>query len=66
MARYSRDPYWITTKRRGECVKCKTAIAKGEQAFYYPLERKTCCKGCGEGASAEFEAARFDEDFGAR
>lgn len=63
------DPRWITAKFAGECQgragECKAPIKRGESAFYYPNGRKLLGRscGCGETASAEFDAARQDEAF---
>ena len=62
MARYSRDPYWMTTRYAGECAGCDKKIPKGARAYYYPNGRRIFCEGCGNAKSAEFESQRWDED----
>lgn len=62
MRRYSGDPYWITCKYPGKCRKCGATIKKGSKAFRYKdgsLYGGDC--GCGDAASADFEACAFDE-----
>lgn len=63
MRRYSNDPRWITVRYPGKCAKCAADIPAGREAFYYPSTRslhgKDC--GCGDTASADFNALAFDE-----
>lgn len=65
MPRYANDPRWITAKFRSNCstTTCRKLIAKGDRIFYYPSCKSVKCTECGEAASAEFEAAKADEDF---
>lgn len=62
MARYSNDPRWVEARFPGKCARCGASIAKGARAFFYPSSRSLYCAGdCGDEASADFEAAAFDE-----
>lgn len=56
-------PYWLTARRAGHCSKCHREIRRGSRIFYYPTTRTVLCAGehCGEQASREADAARFDE-----
>lgn len=62
--RYSNDPRWITAKFDSICCRCKTKIAKGFDAFYYPKCKSIYCdkETCGKAESANFNAAVFDEE----
>jgi hypothetical protein len=64
MRRYSGDPYWITARYAGRCVRCGRTIPKGERAFYYPNGKGLYCQAalCGEQCAAEFQGATEDED----
>lgn len=61
---YSGDPRWVTTRFANTCDhrNCGAAIPKDASAFYFPASKSIYCHECGEEESAEFEAARFDED----
>jgi hypothetical protein len=63
MSRYAKDPRWLTVKYRCRCARCGTEIKPGQRGFYYPNGKKLLCDlpDCGKQASAEFEAAAFDE-----
>ncbi len=72
MARYSRrssspargrDPFWLEARYPGMCSACNRTVRAGERAFYYPNSKSLFCEasGCGGMASADFEAARFDD-----
>jgi hypothetical protein len=63
MSRYRNDPHWLQAKFPSTCSRCKAAIAKGDQAFYYPASRSIYCKGenCGQQCARDFEAHAFDE-----
>lgn len=60
MARYWKDPYWLTA-RFGQCEECKTPL-RGKQAFYYPKTKTVYCEDCGDKHSRDFESCKFDED----
>ena len=63
MSIYKNDPKWITSKFNGVCKKCGCGIKAGSLIFYYPLKGAIYCGGtCGQAASADFEAAAFDEE----
>jgi hypothetical protein len=62
MARYSRDPYWITAKYPGYCAKCKTTFKAGEKIYYYPNNHTTYSGECAQTAFADFACAAMDED----
>jgi hypothetical protein len=66
MTRYARDPRWLRTRYPGTCAQCNTTIPTGTPAFYYPVGKKLLCAECGKPASAEFEAAAFDEEVARR
>jgi len=66
--RYKGDPYWITTRFAGKCLKCGRAIKRGERAFYYPRGergRNLYCDAdeCGRQAERQFVAEAQDEAF---
>ena len=58
------DPKWIKAKFSSSCHGCKRTVKKGDDIFYYPIDRTVLCDApnCGLKASQEFEAAKFDED----
>ena len=64
MPSYSNDPRWITARFASACPQCKTAIRKGDSAYYFPATKTVLCAGddCGGQAARDFEAARFDEE----
>ena len=62
MARYSRDPRWISARYPGSCHGCGEAFSKGDSVFYLPIGRKALVGECAEKASLDFEAAKFDEE----
>jgi hypothetical protein len=61
------DPYWLTAKWAGTCVRCGAHIKRGDKAYYYPRDRALYCASdsCGEKASREFAAYKQDEECGA-
>lgn len=61
---YSSDPRWIKARFASTCEhrNCGANIPKGADAFYFPASKSIYCHECGEEESAEFEAARWDED----
>lgn len=63
MKHYNNDPRWITVKYANHCAKCGRRINKGENAFYYPLNKKLYCDSekCGGAAARDFQACAFDE-----
>ena len=65
MARYGRDPYWLTAKYRATCAHCHGDIKPGEQAFYFPNVKKLFCDmpKCGKKESSQFESAMQDDAF---
>ncbi len=63
MARYSNDPYWLTTKRAGYCANCAAAIRPGERVFYYPKGKRIFSGECAKRAAADFNCAAADESF---
>lgn len=64
-ARYSGDPYWTTAKYPGTDAN-GLPFRKGDRVFYYPRTKTILTGDAAERASAEFDAAAFDEDFGYR
>lgn len=66
MARYQRDPRWITARFAGQCARttCQAPITKGEQIYWYPATKSAYCQTCGRDCEADFEAHRFDEESG--
>lgn len=64
-ARYSKDPYWMVAKYPGKDADGKP-FRKGERVFYYPLTKTILTGAKADRASAEFDAASFDEDYGFR
>lgn len=64
-ARYSGDPYWTTAKYPGTDANGRP-FRKGDRVFYYPRTKTILTGDAAERASAEFDAAAFDEDFGYR
>lgn len=64
-ARYSGDPYWMTAKYPGVDNKGRP-FKRGDRVFYYPRTKTILTGEDAEKASAEFESASFDEDFGYR
>jgi hypothetical protein len=44
------------------CRRCGEPIKRGDEAFFYKDGSLYCDRGCGQDASADFEAAAFDED----
>jgi hypothetical protein len=62
MAKYSKDPRWITARFTCECVKCRTQIKAGEKVFWFPLSRTPYCSVCGEEHARRFAAEQFDDD----
>jgi len=64
-ARYSGDPYWMTARYPGVDSKGRP-VKRGDRVFYYPRTKTILTGDDAERASAEFDAASFDEDFGYR
>lgn len=62
--RQGRDPHWTVLRYAGVCSACRTPLAKGAAAFYYPNDRtllgKTCCAAAGD-AARDFAARAFDD-----
>ena len=68
MEHYQGDPYWLTTRFVGTCLKCGKSLRKGTRAWFYPRTRyhrtsRTYCAVCGGPMSREFLAAAEDEAF---
>jgi len=63
MPTYRNDPRWITTKFPGK-DKNGVPFKRGDRVFYYPMTKTILAGDAAEQASADFEAASFDEDFG--
>jgi hypothetical protein len=60
MKRYNNDPCWITAKWPGKDAN-GLAFSRGERVFYYPLTKTILAGEAAKQASADFEAACFDE-----
>ena len=64
MPRHQGDPRWITIRFATNCHSCKTPLARGARAYYFPRGRhvygEKCCDKA-ERSSADFAAAAFDE-----
>jgi hypothetical protein len=56
-------PYWITTKFGGKCGRCGLGIKKGEDALYFPADKRLLCARdcCGKQQQRDMDAERFDE-----
>ena len=65
MTSYRKDPRYMTARFPSKCDGCQADIRKGERIFYYPNGHKAYGDKCGCAATqaADFEAARFDEEF---
>ena len=48
---YSRDPMWIKA-RFGSVCGCGARVGKGQQVFYYPLQKRALCVKCSWSATA--------------
>lgn len=60
---HSRDPHWITARFDGKDANGVT-IRKGDAVFYYPSTKRCFAGEAAAQAARDFEAARFDEEFG--
>jgi len=63
MARYSRDPRWITLRPGLGVVIDGQAYPPGTRVFYYPATRKMLVGDKAEQAARDFEASAADEAF---
>ena len=56
-------PRWLSTRYAGTCARCGRAIPKGENALYFPADKKVLCAGenCGAQQQRDNDAAAFDE-----
>jgi hypothetical protein len=61
---YRGDPYWTTARFTSPCShpSCQEQVTKGQRAFYYPRTKSIYCPKHSLTASADFNAARADED----
>lgn len=60
MASYSGDPRWMDARFPSKDAS-GNPVKKGDRIFYYPRTKTVLTGAAAEKASAEFEAARFDE-----
>jgi len=63
MAKYSRDPRWITARFQGQCKKCGKKVETGEKVYYFPIGKAIICQNCGEETARRFAAEAMDEDW---
>jgi hypothetical protein len=62
MAKYSRDPRWITARFPGRCKKCGKKVETGGTVYYLPVGKAIYCKDCGEEAARRFVVEAMDDE----
>ena len=53
MARYNRDPHWITVRYLATCT-CGVHIQQSDRAWYWPIGKKLECIKCGKESERRF------------
>jgi RNase P subunit RPR2 len=56
------DPYMLKLRYSGTCKKCKTALGRGVNAYYWPSTREVFCLSCGHKDYQQFLSDAADED----
>jgi endogenous inhibitor of DNA gyrase (YacG/DUF329 family) len=62
MKHYNNDPKQMTAKFNSTCPTCQKRIKKGDNIYYWPIEKKAYCADCGEKDFSRFLLEAQDEE----